>query len=284
MNYLPQFETYLLKVRGYSERTIKTYIFNCNEFSRWCKENYFSPSLSSSIKEFIMSLMERELTPSTVNNYISSIKSYYNFECTYHGLRLNPAAAIRDVRQPKRLPRYITENTMSTIIDSLGDSSFKKVRSKAIILLLYSTGIRCHELSSLDFNDIDFNNNTIRVIGKRNKERILPITEDVTNTVWNMYYSVQHVDSSLFCSVRGERLTDKQIRLIVKHVLCQYVPNELAHPHVLRHTFATHMMNGGASIEHVRLFLGHASCTTTAIYQHTAINFLRNIYNKTFAR
>lgn len=284
--YKQEFIDYLRKVRGFSSRTIETYDFNVNKLCEFlpCTAD---EATRLDIADFICYLHEQGYNPNTINNYISSITTYYSFVCNFVNTSLtNPCTCIKHVKSGFRLPRFLTEQQMQEVFYNLqAFSGFQGSREAAIIALFYHTGIRCSELQSLSINNVSLSNNTIRVIGKRNKERIIPISNDCRAYLiaWLQYrHDVISFCDNFFISKQGTDLTCKQIRYIVKRCLVRFVPESLAHPHVLRHSFATHLMNKGCNIEYIRALLGHASVITTSIYTHTSIENLQSIYNSIF--
>ena len=286
--YKREFVDYLRKVRGFSSRTIETYDFNVNKLCEYLPCMAYEATRND-IADFICYLHEQGYNPNTINNYISSITTYYSFVCNFVNTSLtNPCTCIKHVKSGFRLPRFLTEEQMQQVFANLNQcDDFQCAREAAIIALFYHTGIRCSELQSLTMRDIDFAYNTIRVIGKRNKERIIPFSDDcrkflvhwITFKMMNISFS-----DRFFITKQGTELTCKQIRYIVKRCLVRVVPESLAHPHVLRHSFATHLMNKGCNIEYIRALLGHASVITTSIYTHTSIANLQSIYNSIFNR
>ena len=286
--YKREFVDYLRKVRGFSSRTIETYDFNVNKLCEYLPCMAYEATRND-IADFICYLHEQGYNPNTINNYISSITTYYSFVCNFIDTSLvNPCSCIKHVKSGFRLPRFLTEEQMQKVFDNMqAYSGFQGSRAAAIIALFYHTGIRCSALQSLSSSNVDLRNNTIRVIGKRNKERIIPISNDCRAYLiaWLQYrYDVISYCDNFFISKQGTELTCKQIRYIVKRCLMRVVPESLAHPHVLRHSFATHLMNKGCNIEYIRALLGHASVITTSIYTHTSIANLQSIYNSIFNR
>lgn len=286
--YKREFIDYLKKVRGFSSRTIETYDFNVNKLCEYLPCMAYEATRHD-IADFICYLHEQGYNPNTINNYISSITTYYSFVCNFINTSLvNPCSCIKHVKSGFRLPRFLTEEQMQQVFANLNQyEDFQCAREAAIIALFYHTGIRCSELQSLTMKDVDFARNTIRVIGKRNKERIIPFSDDCRKFLahW-IAFKMMNISFSdrFFISKQGTELTCKQIRYIVKRCLIRVVPESLAHPHVLRHSFATHLMNKGCNIEYIRALLGHASVITTSIYTHTSIENLQSIYNSIFNR
>lgn len=289
--FVQDFINYIEKVRRYSLRTVQSYH---NDLELVCR---FLASIGTDLdhatprqlSSYIIDCMERGLQPKSINQHLAAIRSYYDFCCRFMNQEHNPAAGLRDVRTPKLLPKFISEEKMNFLIDHLLPAdNFKRMRTRIVVLLFYHTGIRCNELANLSFQRINFEKDYIKVIGKGNKERYIPFGPELHNELLKYFAMCPNKDkSSGSCIIQtmwGTPCTSFQIRRICKIALRRIVPDELAHPHVLRHTFATVLMNHGARIENVRLLLGHASCDTTAIYQHTSITYLRNSYDKTFKR
>lgn len=286
---IDNFIRYIADIRRYSQRTVASYRNNLLSFSSWLNSQQLDEGAlrPRDINNYIAALMERGLKPNSINQYLASIRSYFDYCCRFENMGTNPAAGVRDVRAPKLLPRYIPGDKMDYLIDNLlPKDTFKRFRTRIVILIFYHTGIRCQELANLKFNDIDINNMYLRVVGKRDKERIIPFGKELAEEIALYRYSMAcAIDSNcmnVVQTINGEACTAYQIRQICKLALRRIVPEELAHPHILRHTFATVLMNNGAKIENVRMLLGHASIQTTAIYQHVSINYLRDTYSQIF--
>lgn len=288
---IDKFISYIRDIRRYSMRTVQSYNNNLLFFKSWLdsqdlKEQELKPR---DINNYIAFLMDRGLKPNSVNQYLASIRSYFDYCCRFEDYSCNPAAGVHDVRTPKLLPKFISEDKMNVLIDKLlPKQTFKQYRTRIAILVFYHCGIRCVEMERLTFHDIDIKNRYLRVLGKRNKERIIPFGEELANELQEykkiMQQEIKSKCDSLLPTIFGTPCDSFQIRIITKQALLRIVPKELAHPHVLRHTFATVLMNHGAKIENVRMLLGHASCDTTAIYQHVSIRYLQNAYNKYFKK
>lgn len=284
--YISDFLTYIEKVRRYSLRTVETYAFNLNQLSQWCEENGKSLDniVISDISQYVLYLADvKQLKATSINNYLASIRSYFDYCCRFQGLERNPAAGFRDLRTPKLLPKFIPERLMNELIDNyLPADTFKQKRARLIILLFYHTGIRCEELKALNVSDVDITRGCIHVIGKGKKERFIPFGQELGDCLSDYIANRPCNNDYLIQSIGGARLTSFQIRRICSICLERIVPKELAHPHVLRHTFATALMNHGAKIENIRLLLGHASINTTAIYQHVSLAHLRDVHKLAF--
>lgn len=286
--FVPNFLRYIETIRRYSLRTVGTYANNLSFFVDYCKRSGLDIDnlAPKDITTYIVYLAEeKQLQASSINNHLASIRSYFDYCCRFEGVAVNPAAGIRDLRTPKILPKFISESKMNFLIDHLLPSdTFKLMRTRIVILVFYHTGIRCQELERLTCSDINLSRCFLRVVGKGNKERIIPFGEELRQELQRYLSMRPKSDNTFLQSIFGQPLTSRQIRRICAIALRRIVPESLAHPHVLRHTFATVMMNHGARIENVRLLLGHASIDTTAIYQHVSVTYLRNLYNQSFNR
>ena len=285
--FISEFIEYLKKIRRCSNRTYESYQYNLTRLNDWASNR--SQSLDTltarDIKDYMCQLMDEGVQPKSINQFLSSFRSYYDYTCRFCGADNNPAVGIRDVRTPKTLPKFIREEKMNLLIDKLLPATdFKRMRTRIIVLVFYHTGIRCSELAQLTDDDICLSTNCMKIRGKGNKERFVPFGDDLHDELLR-YMQMRPAGSSSFLrSISGQPLTQWQIRIVTKMALLRIVPADYAHPHVLRHTFATVLMNHGAKIERVKLLLGHASVNTTCIYEHVSISSLKQIYNTAFQR
>lgn len=279
-----EFINHISKICNYAEKTCKCYSTTLNDFFRFVDGREVTPNI---IMEYIMFKRDAGCSAVSCNNYISAIRSYYDYCCRFEGCALNPAAGIRNIKTGKNLPLFMTENVMNDLLDNrLRRDTFKRYRTFLVILFFYHTGVRCSELAKVRDVDICYDKKYVKIYGKGRKERMVPFGDE-------LYYHLREftkmrnseldsTDGHLFTNVHGQGLTDFQIRIITKQALLRVVAPKFAHPHVLRHTFATAMMNHGAKIENVALLLGHESVDTTTIYEHVSINYLQSIHNKVF--
>lgn len=289
--FIQNFINHLEKVRRYSSRTVNSYRQNLGYLCDYLASvNLSIDNVSTKqLSGYIMYCMERGLQPKSINQHLASIRSYFDYCCRFEDVKNNPAAGLRDVRTPKTLPRFISEEKMSLLIDHLLPcDTFKQIRARIVVLLFYHTGIRCNELATLTYSHVNLSGDFIKVRGKGDKERYIPFGQELHDELIRYFKACPEGSlqgsEGIIKTIWGGACTPFQIRRICKVALLKIVPAELAHPHILRHSFATALMNHGARIENVRLLLGHASCDTTAIYQHVSINYLRTSYSKTFER
>lgn len=282
--YVNEFIDHIGKLCNYSAKTCQCYRQDLTDFFRFVGDNEVT---SKVIAEYIAFKRENGCCAASVNRYISAIRSYYDYCCRFEGCALNPAAGIRNIKTEKRLPLFITENVMNDLLDNrLRRDTFKRYRTYIVILVFYHTGIRCSELANIKDLDINYYKRYIKIFGKGRKERLVPFGDELAYHLREFTKmrdaELGTSDGHLFTDIHGKGLSGFQIRIITKQALLRVVPAKFAHPHVLRHTFATAMMNHGAKIENVALLLGHESVDTTTIYEHVSINYLQSIHKQVF--
>ncbi len=272
-NYLE----YLKKIKNYSDHTCKAYESDLKQYVLYLNR---SDSDLFDNKNFVNYLFEKGLAKSTINRKLTSInnflewaskieknKSYYKFE---------------SLKTERKLPDILTSNYINTLINELPISTPKEVRNKAIVELLYSSGLRVSEVVNLKLNDIK-DNKSLRVVGKGRKVRILPMTDQAYNIIklWIKNFRKNFLNDQdnnyLFLGVRGKQLSDREVRRIVKSSTGTF-------PHNLRHTFATHILDGGADLRVVQELLGHSDPTTTQLYTHVSKKKLQEKYKRTHPR
>lgn len=281
--YINEFLNHIANVRRYSQRTVGSYRNNLVAFAAYLNERSITEVSPKVLGEYVEFLMNNGLKPTSINQYLASIRSYYDYCCRFEGVERNPALGVHDVRTPKLLPQFISEDKMNYLLDTMPSQSFKQMRARLVIMIFYHTGMRCVELERLRFCDVNLDKDFLHVFGKGNKERYIPFGRELHNEFLKYYALVPNRNCPVIIQTSyGEGCSSHQIRIICKTALLRIVRPELAHPHILRHSFATALMNHGARIENVRLLLGHASINTTAIYQHVSMYHLRNTYNLSF--
>ena len=234
--------------------------------------------------------MEKGLNPRSVNRKITTLKTLYKF-LMREGLQTkNPMLKIQSPKTAKRLPVFVEEENINQLFDQQEPSSdFELNRDHLILLLLYSTGIRLAELVGLKVTDFDVNQKTIKVLGKRNKQRIIPIGAEIIDT-YRAYLAnlssqeFEHQSSQLFRLKNGKAIYPKMVYRLVNDNLASITTLDKKSPHVLRHTFATHLLNNGADLNAIKELLGHSSLAATQVYTHNSIEKLKNIYKQSHPR
>lgn len=245
---------------------------------------------SDVIRDWMESMMDKGHTATTINRRLSAVRSLYRFAMSRGLVQKDPSRIVNGPRKDKPLPQFMREREMDRLLDGMewDMSSYKEVRARTIILMFYSTGIRLAELVGLDDRHVDFSICELKVTGKRNKQRIVPFGEELSRALQdymelrNRVTGVQ--DSALFQTSRGERMDADRVRYEVRKYLGLVSTRRKRSPHVLRHTFATAMLNNDAGLESVRKLLGHESLSTTEIYTHTTFEQLKKVYSNAHPR
>ena len=288
-----QFLDYLRYERNASPQTVQTYEESLRAFESYLTFRDNGVSLDSVdtdlIRDWMERLMDKGNSASTINKNLSALRSFYRFALKRELVKKDPAHAVTGPKKSKPLPQFLREGEMDRLLDELEwDSSFNNVRARTILLLFYEAGLRRSELIGLDDKDIDFEAAQLKVTGKRNKQRIVPFGAELAETLKNYKAKRQEefgeTSGALFLSDKGERISGAQVYQIVRKYLSMVTSLKKRSPHVLRHTFATAMLNNGAGLETIKSLLGHESVSTTEIYTHTTFEQLKRIYKEAHPR
>lgn len=242
----------------------------------------------SMIRSWLVFLMEQGDSPRSVNRKLTSLKSFYRFLLKEGVVDYNPMRKIISPKTSKRLPEFIETEKIMALIEQMADiKGFSGLRNRIIVEMFYNTGIRLSELLTLKETDIDFHSDTIKVLGKRNKERLIPFTKKF-GSLLKVYIAEKEKSfglvPELFLTDKGGKMYPKRIYLIVKNHLAGVTTLDKKSPHVLRHTFATHLLNNGAELNAVKELLGHANLAATQVYTHNTIEKLKRIYKQAHPR
>jgi len=291
---------YLRFEKRYSAHTVLAYQTDLEDFSVYLGSQYNITDLlkadHSLVRSWLISLIGQDLTPRSVSRKLSALKSFYRY-CLRQGLiSHNPMLKVTAPRISKQLPVFLTRDSLHMLLSNIEfDTGYAGSRDKMIITLLYATGIRRAELLQLKTSDIDFGNSTLKVLGKRSKERIVPFGDAViimlkeylfvrSEFLTNETNQEQNKSESLFVTSKGLPVYPKIIYNIVHRYLSLIASNEKLSPHVLRHSFATHMLDDGASLNAIKEILGHSSLAATQVYTHNTIEKLKTIYKQAHPR
>lgn len=286
------FVSYLNLQKRFSPLTTKNYEADLRDFFSFLDNELQGYTLATisflHIREFVSYLIDSDFSPRSVNRKISTLKSFFKYLLKNGEIEINPTQKIQGPKTPKRLPVFIDENQMESIFTTQKfEEGFDGIRNKLIIDILYQTGLRRAELLGLKENDIDLYNTQLKVLGKRNKERVIPFDIALKRNLEH-YLAVKKENTltnpSLLVTLKNTSLTAGQLGKIVKDVLGSVTTNKKKSPHVLRHTFATHLLNNGADINAVKELLGHANLSATQIYTHNSIDKLKKSYNQAHPR
>ena len=282
--YLEDFINYIKSEKRFSKHTITSYETDLNQFFNYIKaESQITNPKDVSfklIRNWISSLLENNLKSTSVNRKISSLKSYYKFLLVSNYVDTNPTLKLISPKSSKRLPVFVEKDNMDSLFDKdFFEDSYEGKRDKLIIELFYFTGMRLSELINIKTSDIDKVNSQIKVIGKRNKERLIPITFNTLKDL-NEFINFYEIENFLFVEGNGKKLYSKKVYRIVNKYLAKISSIKKKSPHVLRHSFATHMLNNGADINAIKEILGHANLSATQIYTHNSIKKLKNVHKQ----
>ena len=281
---LRSFFNFLIIEKGLSKNTVKAYKTDIKGFIKWINKNNKQSLLNikeSSVNQYISYLFSLKLKSSSVNRKISSLKSFYLFLLKKKLIRHSPFSEVISPKQEKYLPASMSESEVEKLLNSPDASKEIEQRDKAMIEMLYATGMRISELVNLKITDIDMNRSVIKVMGKGSKERLIPFGESASEALFN-YLKIRKDSSSkeVFISNRGKKITRVAFWQRIKVYLLRENLKISISPHTLRHAFATHLLNRGADLRSVQLLLGHSDLSTTQIYTHIAKQRLGDVLKK----
>ena len=290
---IEQFLNYLRFERNSSPQTVLTYEEALREFESYLAFKDSGLSLRDAdadlIREWMESLMDRGNNASTINKKLSALRSFFRFALKRKLVDCDPAHCITGPKKAKPLPQFVREGEMDRLLDDMewGDN-YEDVRARTLLILLYETGIRRAEVIGLNDADVDLEACQLKVTGKRNKQRIVPFGEELATEI-RKYMDVRNAHTTADCGAfflndRGTRITEALVGRIVKENLSKVTSLKKRSPHVLRHSFATAMLNNGAGLESIKNLLGHESVSTTEIYAHTTFEQLKRVYKEAHPR
>jgi integrase/recombinase XerC len=286
------FLKYLRFQKRVSDHTILAYQKDLNQLRKFLTDNYPGENIEAvsfgHLRAWLVTLVDAGLEPVTVNRKIATLRSFYKFLMRDERITKDPTAKIRILKTKKKLPSFVKVNEINAVIDEQNDSAeeteFTRFRNKLIVELFYTTGIRLAELLGLKDSDVDLSNTTIKVLGKRNKERVIPFPKSLTASIME-YKHVRNREVGkkehiyFFVTENGEPC----YRVLVYRVVKKYLQNtstDKKSPHVLRHTFATHLLDKGAEINAVKDLLGHSSLAATQVYTHNSMEKLKKVFDQ----
>ena len=287
------FLDYLRLERNYSERTIVSHGTDLREFEEYLEETEaeldFTRVHADHVRNWISVLMDKGRTATSVNRKLSSLRSFYRFLLKKELVVVNPMLKIVGPKKEKPLPSFVREKDMDRLLDELSfGEGFEGCRDRVILEVFYATGVRLSELIGLNEADVDFSARLIKVTGKRNKQRLIPFGNELMEEL--LKYNKVRTETfpggteAFFVRKNGERMYPVQVYRLVKRNLSKVVTLKRRSPHVLRHTFATAMLNGNAELRAVQELLGHESLATTEIYTHATFEELKKVYEQAHPR
>ena len=290
---IQRFLDYLKFERNRSNLTVKNYGDDLRAFETFCKDQNEPISWEAVdadvIRNWMEHMMDKGNNATSINRRLSALRSFYRFALSRKLVSKDPAHSITGPKRSKPLPQFLKEREMDRLLQpDLWTDGYEDVRNRTIVMTFYETGIRLSELTGLDDDTVDFVNHQLKVTGKRNKQRIIPFGDELDSAL-RSYIERRNAEltnrtEGLFLTSKGERMTPEQVRKSVQRNLSKVCTLKKRSPHVLRHTFATAMLNNKAGIESVKRLLGHESLTTTEIYTHTTFEQLKREYSDAHPR
>lgn len=292
--YREGFFKYLQYEKRYSAHTIRAYKNDLNQFFSYLEENHCSRDVhkitDDKVRAWIVSCLQNNISERTINRKISTLKTYFKYLMRMEYIHHDPMVKVYTPKVGRRVPYFVDESHMNLLTDHrLFEQDFYGYRDQLIVEMLYQTGMRLSELIGIKDRDIHFENQQIRIIGKRNKERIIPITTPLVKMI-RQYTALRdekflrRYGGFLVVTNKGKKLYEKFVYRTVKKYLSLVTTMDKRSPHVLRHTFATHMLNNGADLNAIKELMGHANLSATQIYTHSTFEKLRAIYKQAHPR
>ena len=288
---LKQFSDYLQHEKRYSVHTLTAYQRDLSQFQSWLKTKSENKDIiaadSLDIRKWIANLHRQGVGGTTLQRKLSSLRSFFQFLIRKQILKNNPAVDIRAPKSARTLPDTLDADTLTQLLEIPADSLLG-IRDRAVMELFYSSGLRLSELTNLDISDIEWDESTLRATGKGNKERVLPIGRKAQEALlkWKKSRSIlaKENETALFVSQRGTRISTRSIQQRLNHWRKKQGLEQHVHPHKLRHSFASHILESSGDLRAVQELLGHADISTTQIYTHLDFQHLANVYDKAHPR
>jgi len=286
------FISYISLEKKQSQLTVKAYTTDLENFAIFCSKKFDLKSIEqisySEIRSWIVDLVKQKNSNSSINRKISSLQSYYKFLLKTKTISINPLAKHRPLKKEKKLQVPFSEKEIVQVIDNFSElDDFISLRDKLIIEMFYGTGMRRSELINIKLKDVDLQNRTIKVLGKRNKERYIPLLNFVVKSIQKYLDKKREITSKseyLFITNKGNKIYDSLVYRVIKNYFSGVSSKVKKSPHILRHSFATHLLNEGADLNAIKELLGHASLASTQIYTNSSLSKLKKVYKQAHPR
>ncbi len=287
---LQNFLDYLKLERNYSSHTIKAYQNDLTAFQEFCSHEFEVSSLAEVgypiIRSWILSLSKKGISNLSINRKVSSLKSFFKFLQKIGEIETNPLIGHKALKVQKKIQVPFSKKEILEVMDAIQGDDFESVRNRLVIEMLYATGIRRTELLHMKLSDIDFSDNVIRILGKRNKERFVPILSTMLISIHN-YLPLRNElaeNDYLFVTSKGNKMYETLVYRIINSYFSLASTKLKKSPHILRHSFATHLLNEGANLNSVKELLGHSSLASTQVYTKNSLESLKQMYNQAHPR
>ena len=294
MNQHKAFQDYLQHEKKYSIHTVTAYVNDLLFFQEFLKVNFDHDSLEvvnySMIRSWIVALVDGGISNNSVNRKIASLKSFYKFLLKTKQIESSPLLKHKSLKTPKKIQIPFSEKELDNVLNHIHyPDGFEGIRDKLVIDLFYTTGIRRTELIHLQMQNVDLSANTLKVLGKRNKERILPILPIIAKQIKNYLTeraAIEDIKDSeyFFLLLKGVKFNDSFVYRLINYYFSNVSEKVKKSPHILRHTFATHLLNNGADLNSVKELLGHSSLASTQVYTHSSLSELKKAYGNAHPR
>ena len=291
---LKAFSEYLVLEKAYSNHTVLAYIRDAEIFQEFLDEHHNSEEVAlvgySEIRQWIVELVNNNISNRTINRKISSLNTYFKFLLKTERININPLKQHKALKVGKKVQLPFSEQELNYVLkNSIEVNDFESARNYLMIELFYATGIRRIELVDIKLKDLDSGNKQLKVLGKRNKERYIPLIPSVTRTIntyleYRLKLQVIKDDDMLFLTNKGLKIYEKLVYRIINKYFSEASSKAKCSPHVLRHSFATHLLNKGADLNAIKELLGHTSLAATQVYTHNSIAELKKVYSKSHPR
>lgn len=294
MNTLQSFRDYLQLEKNYSPHTVNAYLNDIVFFQNFILEEFDQNNLHevnySQIRSWIVALVDDGISNTSVNRKVASLKSFYKFLLKTKQIQVSPLLKHKALKTPKNLQIPFSEKELDSVLNHIEYAEgFEGVRDKLIIDLLYTTGIRRTELIHLKVSNVNNATNTLKVLGKRNKERIIPILPIISQQIISYFSERANLEQIkdkdyFFLTIKGVKMSDSLVYRLINDYFSMVSEKVKKSPHILRHTFATHLLNNGADINSVKELLGHSSLASTQVYTHSSLSELKKVYSNAHPR
>ncbi len=286
------FISYIALEKKYAPLTVKAYKTDLNNFASFCLNEFSLKNIDkvsyTEIRSWIVRLVNQKNSNSSINRKISTLQSYYKFLLKIKTISVNPLIKHKPLKKEKKLQVPFSEKEIAQVLESLnGLNDFISLRDKLIIELFYATGIRRSELINITLDDLNLQNDTLKVLGKRNKERLIPLLGFVINSLrnyLNLRSKITTNSDRLFITEKGKIIYDSLVYRIINSYFSRVSSKVKKSPHIIRHSFATHLLNEGADLNAIKELLGHASLASTQVYTSSSLGKLKEVYNQAHPR
>ena len=289
---ISSFLNYISFEKKYSQHTVTAYKNDLISFQIFCENEYGSNKIDTvnyaQIRTWIVSLVNANISNNTINRKVSSLKSFYKFLQKTKHIKENPLSKHKSLKVPKQVQVPFSGEEINDVLTSMEDlNDFESIRNRLIVELLYSTGMRRSELIDIKLKDVNFSAETVKVLGKRNKERYIPLLKSVQKSLHKYIDNRSEIntkESYLLLTKKGKKLYNTFVYRVINNYFSSVSTKVKKSPHVIRHSFATHLLNEGADLNAVKELLGHSSLASTQVYTHSNMGKLKEVYNQAHPR